>query len=106
MAITELQIEKWKHEGDVTALVFGIRELEAKVQRLQTEKKQLKAEMDKWNMTTAMIEKDLTFEAENKWLKSQQPPCHRTCYHHQTHPCERCGRINGYLPSVWQALKD
>lgn len=41
-------------------------------------------------------------KAENKELKSQRPPCSATCYHHQTHPCERCGRINGYLPKVWQ----
>lgn len=45
MAVTELQIEKWKHEGDVTALVFGIRELEAEVQRLQAKNKDLKENM-------------------------------------------------------------
>ncbi len=44
-------------------------------------------------------------EAENKNLKSQQQPCSKNCFHHQTHPCEECGRINGYLPSVWQVLK-
>ena len=44
-------------------------------------------------------------EAEIVDLKSQKPPCSANCYHHQTHPCENCGRINGYLPSVWQALK-
>lgn len=33
--ITALQIEKWKHEGDVTALVYGIRELENKNKRLK-----------------------------------------------------------------------
>lgn len=36
-------------------------------------------------------------------LRSQAPPCGPTCYHHQTHPCEDCGRISGYLPVV---LKD
>ena len=44
-------------------------------------------------------------EAEIVDLKSQKPPCSANCYHHQTHPCENCGRINGYLPSVWQAMK-
>lgn len=41
---------------------------------------------------------------ENKNLKSQKEPCEYTCYHHQTHPCEKCGRINGYLPSIWKIL--
>ncbi len=39
-------------------------------------------------------------------LKSQDMPCSAACFHHQTHPCEHCGRINGYLPSVWEALKE
>ena len=37
-------------------------------------------------------------QKELKKLKSQYPPCSPMCYHHQTHPCEKCGRINGYLP--------
>jgi len=40
-------------------------------------------------------------EADLKDLQSQRPPCSHTCYHHQTHPCEKCGRINGYLPAIW-----
>ncbi len=43
-------------------------------------------------------------QEENNQLISQSTPCSRTCYHHQTHPCENCGRINGYLPSVWHNL--
>lgn len=39
------------------------------IKKLKAKIKDLEAEMDKWNMTTAMIEKDLTFEAENKRLK-------------------------------------
>jgi len=41
---------------------------------------------------------------QNERFKSQQPPCCAECYHHQTHPCEKCGRINGYPPSVWLNL--
>lgn len=30
------------------------------------------------------------------------PPCnHRGCYNHITHPCERCGRLQGRLPIDW-----
>jgi len=35
----------------------------------EAENKALKAEMDKWNMSTKDIERDLTFEEENKRLK-------------------------------------
>ena len=38
--------------------------------------------------------------AEIDRLTSQKPPCSPNCYHHQTHPCEQCGRIGGYLPVV------
>lgn len=31
-------------------------------------------------------------------LRSQKPPCSNHCYHHQTHPCEKCGRISGFIP--------
>jgi ribosomal protein L37E len=41
-------------------------------------------------------------DKENAELKSQKPPCGANCYHHQTHPCEKCGRISGYLPVVWK----
>lgn len=40
----------------------------------------------------------------SEW-RSQQPPCSATCYHHQTHPCENCGLINGYPPKIWQESK-
>lgn len=33
--------------------------------------------------------------------ESQRPPCSPGCYHHQTHPCEKCGRISGYSPVVF-----
>lgn len=37
-------------------------------------------------------------------LTKQREPCSPGCYHHQTHPCEGCGRISGYLPNVsWMA---
>ena len=40
-------------------------------EQLQAENKQLKAEMDKWNLSTKGIEEDLTFEAEAKQLQAQ-----------------------------------
>jgi len=46
--ITELQIEKWKHKGDVTALVFGIRELEAANKTSQAKNRKLRGEVKLW----------------------------------------------------------
>lgn len=30
----------------------------------------------------------------------RQPPCSVGCYNHVTHPCEKCGRLQGYLPTL------
>jgi len=35
-------------------------------------------------------------------LRSPHPPCSSGCYHHRTHPCERCGRIGGLPPTAQQ----
>jgi len=53
---------------------------------------------------TNLTEQLAAAQAELELLRSQKPPCNKNCYHHQTHPCEDCGRINGYLPSVWHNL--
>jgi hypothetical protein len=53
------------------------------------------------DMDAAIFENNILV-TENKELKSQRQPCSASCYHHQSHPCEKCGRINGYLPKVWQ----
>jgi hypothetical protein len=35
----------------------------------------------------------------NEGKRIRHPPCsHPGCYSHITHPCEGCGRIQGYLP--------
>lgn len=31
-------------------------------------------------------------------LKCKSPCSHPGCYSHQSHPCEICGRISGFLP--------
>ena len=32
-------------------------------------------------------------------FKEQKPPCsHKGCYHHVSHPCEGCGRVQGFIP--------
>ena len=43
----------------------------AQIEQLQAENKQLKAEMDKWNLSAKNIEEDLTFEAEAKRLQAE-----------------------------------
>ncbi len=42
----------------------------------------------------------LAMIARIREAEGQKPPCSPHCYHHQTHPCEKCGRISGYLPIV------
>lgn len=32
----------------------------------------------------------------------RRSPCSPGCYYHRTHPCERCGRIGGILPTAQQ----
>ncbi len=32
------------------------------------------------------------------------PPCSPGCYNHVTHPCEKCGRIQGRIPAYSPAL--
>lgn len=32
-------------------------------------------------------------------FRERKPPCsHKGCYHHVTHPCEGCGRTQGFIP--------
>lgn len=93
-----------------------IKELQSKLQAAEEDNKSIMDDLDKTNIKCCGLLSELRIsEAENKelseeivqliaaneLLKEQQPPCSSTCYHHQTHPCEQCGKINGY-PLVWK----
>jgi len=45
--------------------------LQAELQQAKEENEKLKTEMDKWNLSTKDIERDLTFEEENGRLKAE-----------------------------------
>lgn len=65
--ITELQIEKWEHEGDVTCLVEHIRELEAENERLNSI-------IDHRAEDLELQAKYKRLEAENEKLKKENKP--------------------------------
>ena len=75
----------WENEKGITKqIIIGKRiigggkmpdtlpiEVEELINNLKAENKQLRAEMDKWNLSTKNIEEDLTFEAEAKQLQAE-----------------------------------